>query len=123
MTERSGAQLAYLPPYSPDYNPIEQAYSKLKCNAAERTTEDLWQLLGRLINRYAPTECQNYISHCGYGVILLRKKRHFSLIPTGTMTTGNNDLRKLAALGTMKCGAAIFWRRACEHCSHDRPPP
>lgn len=71
VIESGGAQLVYLPPYSPDYNPIEQAYSKLKWlvrSAAERTVEGLWRLLGRLLDRYTPTECQNYITHCGYGV-------------------------------------------------------
>lgn len=69
--ESVGAQLAYLPPYSPDFNPIEQAYSKLKWlvrSAAERTVEGLWELLGRLIHRYDPPECQNYIRHCGYNM-------------------------------------------------------
>lgn len=67
--ESAGARLAYLPPYSPDFNPIEQAYSKLKWlvrSAAERTVEGLWTLLGRLLDRYAPAECQNYLRHCGY---------------------------------------------------------
>jgi transposase len=69
--ESVGAHLAYLPPYSPDLNPIEQAYSKLKWlvrSAAERTVEGLWVLLGRLLDRYAPSECQNYMRHCGYNV-------------------------------------------------------
>jgi len=69
--ESAGARLAYLPPYSPDFNPIEQAYSKLKWlvrSASERTVEGLWQLLGRLLDRYLPTECSNYLRHCGYSV-------------------------------------------------------
>ena len=69
--ESVGARVAYLPPYSPDFNPIEQAYSKLKWlvrSAAERTVEGLWQLLGRLLDRYPPNECQNYLTHCGYSV-------------------------------------------------------
>jgi transposase len=67
--ESAGAKVAYLPPYSPDLNPIEQAYSKLKWlvrSAAERTVEGLWALLGRLLDRYTPTECRNYLAHCGY---------------------------------------------------------
>lgn len=69
--ESVGARLAYLPPYSPDFNPIEQVYSKLKWlvrSAAERTVEGLWALLGRLVERFTPNECQNYLRHCGYSV-------------------------------------------------------
>ena len=69
--ESVGAQLAYLPPYSPDFNPIEQAYSKLKWlvrSAAERTVEGLWEFLGRALDRYPPSECLNYIRNSGYGV-------------------------------------------------------
>lgn len=59
----------YLPPYSPDKNPIENAFSKLKRQvraAAERTVEGLWVALGRLIDRFQPAECRNYLRHCGY---------------------------------------------------------
>jgi transposase len=59
----------YLPPYSPDLNPIENAFSKLKRlarAAAERTVDGLWSALGRLIDRFPPAECQNYLRHCGY---------------------------------------------------------
>lgn len=59
----------YLPPYSPDLNPIEPAFSKLKRlarGAAERTVEGLWAALGRLIDQVRPTECRNYFRHCGY---------------------------------------------------------
>jgi hypothetical protein len=60
--------LLYLPPYSPYLNPIELAFSKLKGllpDAAERTVEALWQTIGRLLGRFSPTECSNYIRHCG----------------------------------------------------------
>lgn len=59
----------YLPPYSPDLNPIEQAFSKLKRlvrSAGERTVEGLWSALGRLIEQFTPTECRNYLRHSGY---------------------------------------------------------
>ena len=59
----------YLPPYSPDLNPIELAFSKLKRllrDAAERTVEALWQTIGRLLQRFSPAECANYIRHCGF---------------------------------------------------------
>jgi transposase len=67
--EGAGARLVYLPPYSPDLNPIEQAFAKLKAllrKAGERTVEGLWRLLGRLLDEFAPDECRNYLSHCGY---------------------------------------------------------
>ncbi len=67
--EARGATLLYLPPYSPDLNPIELAFSKLKGllrDAAERTVEALWQTIGRLLGRFSPTECRNCIRHCGF---------------------------------------------------------
>lgn len=67
--EAAGCRLLYLPPYSPDLNPIENAFSKLKRllrSAAERTVEGLWSALGRLLDRFYPAECQNYFRHCGY---------------------------------------------------------
>ena len=62
--------MARLPPYSPDLNPIEQLFAKLKAllrKAAARTREDLWQTIGRLLQACSPTECATYIRHCGYG--------------------------------------------------------
>ena len=67
--EQAGARLIYLPPYSPDFNPIEQVFSKLKWllrSSAERTVEGLWSLLGRLLDRFPPDECLRYYRHCGY---------------------------------------------------------
>lgn len=67
--EAKGAELRYLPPYSPDLNPIEQAFAKLKAllrTAAERTIEGLWSTIGKLLDRFCPTECQNYIENAGY---------------------------------------------------------
>jgi transposase len=67
--ERAGATVLYLPPYGPDLNPIELAFSKLKRllrDAAERTVEALWQTIGRLLQRFSPAECANYIRHCGF---------------------------------------------------------
>lgn len=69
--EQAGAQLIYLPPYSPDLNPIELAFSKLKWllrSAAERTADRLWNRLGQLIDAFPPSQCQNYFRHCGYRV-------------------------------------------------------
>jgi len=67
--EAVGAQLIYLPPYSPDFNPIENAFSKLKAllrKAAERTVEGLWTAIGRLIDAFTPQECANYFAAGGY---------------------------------------------------------
>jgi transposase len=67
--EAAGASLLYLPPYSPDFNPIEQAFAKLKAmlrNAAERTRDDLWRSIGRIIETFTPTECANYFAAAGY---------------------------------------------------------
>lgn len=65
----AGAELRYLPPYSPDFNPIEQAFSKLKAllrKAACRTVEALWVAIGRLIACFKPDECANYLENSGY---------------------------------------------------------
>ena len=66
---KAGARLIFLPPYSPDLNPIEMAFSKLKTllrKAAERTQETLWHRIGLLLDEFKPEECQNYIRHAGY---------------------------------------------------------
>jgi len=67
--ESVGATLRFLPPYSPDFNPIEQAFSKLKAHlrkAAERTIHGLWNAIGRILDLYSPQECTNYFAACGY---------------------------------------------------------
>ena len=64
-----GARLLFLPPYSPDLNPIEQVFAKLKHlmrKAAERTAPETWQRIGTLLNEFSPTECQNYLVNSGY---------------------------------------------------------
>jgi transposase len=69
LIEAAGARLFYLPPYSPDFNPIENAFAKLKAllrKAAERTVEGLWTALGRLVDVFTPTECANYFAAAGY---------------------------------------------------------
>ena len=67
--EAAGAEVAYLPPYSPDLNPIEQVFAKLKAllrKWGERTVDALWNRIGELIDAFPPTECCNYLRHCGY---------------------------------------------------------
>jgi transposase len=68
ITER-GANLLFLPPYSPDLNPIEMAFAKLKTllrKAAERTRDTLWDRIGTLLDSFNSDECSNYIRHAGY---------------------------------------------------------
>lgn len=70
--EKAGAKLLYLPPYSPDFNPIEKAFSKLKAllrKASERTVEGLWNAIGELIDQFTPQECANYFAAAGYDAI------------------------------------------------------
>jgi transposase len=67
--EAAGATLLFLPPYSPDFNPIEKAFARLKAmlrKVGERTVSGLWDLIGRLIDIFKPAECANYFSSCGY---------------------------------------------------------
>ena len=64
-----GASLLYLPPYSPDLNPIEQLFAKLKAllrKAAARTRDELWTAIGALLDTITATECRNYILNSGY---------------------------------------------------------
>jgi transposase len=66
----AGASILYLPPYSPDLNPIEPLFAKLKAllrKAAARTRDELWSTIGRLLDVWPTTECANYLRHCGYG--------------------------------------------------------
>jgi transposase len=65
----AGAKLIFLPPYSPDLNPIEQMFAKLKLllrKAAERTVEATWQRIGELLNAFPPHECAAYLKNSGY---------------------------------------------------------
>jgi transposase len=65
----AGAKLLFLPPYSPDLNPIEQVFAKLKTllrKAAERTIEATWQRIGELLDQFTASECANYLANAGY---------------------------------------------------------
>jgi transposase len=67
--EAVGAELLFLPPYSPDFNPIEMAFSKLKAflkKVAARTKDDLWDAVAHGIQLFTPTECENYFAAAGY---------------------------------------------------------
>ena len=70
--EAAGASLLYLPPYSPDLNPIEQAFAKIKHwmrSAQKRTIEDICRHIGALITTIQPDECSNYFENAGYASI------------------------------------------------------
>ena len=67
--EAAGAELLYLPPYSPDLNPIEQAFAKLKAllrTAARRTIDALWRAIAHALDAFSPAECARYLAHAGY---------------------------------------------------------
>jgi len=69
--ERVGARLRFLPPYSPDFNPIEQAFAKLKAflrAARPRTFDQVVELVAIALELFSPPECLNFVRHCGYRV-------------------------------------------------------
>ena len=69
LIEARGATLLFLPPYSPDLNPIEMVFAKLKHllrKAGERTRDGLWNRIGRLLDDFPPHQCANYLRHAGY---------------------------------------------------------
>lgn len=72
LIRAAGARLWYLPPYSPDLNPIEQAFAKIKhwmrC-AQMRTIEETWRHVGHLVETIKPTECENYFANAGYASV------------------------------------------------------
>ena len=72
LIRSAGAKLFFLPRYSPDLNPIEQVFAKLKTllrKAAERTVEATWKRIGALLSAFAPQECANYFKNAGYASI------------------------------------------------------
>lgn len=72
MIAAAGAELHYLPPYSPDLNPIENAFAKLKAllrKAAKRTVDGLWSAIATIIDLFEPTECKNYFTAAGCDAI------------------------------------------------------
>jgi transposase len=70
IIEKAGATIAYLPPYSPDLNPIEQVFSKLKTllrKAMARSYDALWKTIAKILPRFQKQECNNYFKNSGYG--------------------------------------------------------
>ena len=75
MIRAAGARVFFLPPYSPDLNPIEQVFAKLKHrmrDAAERTVENTWRRLGALLQMFPPNECANYFTNSGYAAVSMQ---------------------------------------------------
>ena len=73
LIESAGAQLLFLPPYSPDLNPIEKAFSKLKSllrKVQKRTIRTLQNYLGAALDNFSPEECRNYFTSCGYNTAM-----------------------------------------------------
>jgi len=69
VIEAAGTRLLCLPPHSPDFTPLENAFAKLKAllrKAADRTVEGLWTAIGRFIDAFTPQECANYFATAGY---------------------------------------------------------
>ncbi|MBV8777657.1 MAG: transposase, partial [Alphaproteobacteria bacterium] len=69
LISAAGAELRLLPPYSPDLNPIEQAFAKLKAHlrkAQERSIDALWQRIGNILDLFKPAECANFFANSGY---------------------------------------------------------
>ena len=69
VIEQAGARLRFLPPYSPDFNPIELAFAKLKAflrAARPRTFDHVCELMAAALGLFMPDECANYVRHCGY---------------------------------------------------------
>ena len=69
VIEAAGARLRFLPPYSPDFNPIENAFAKLKAllrKAGARTRDALWAAVGTALEAFTPAECRNHFSAAGY---------------------------------------------------------
>lgn len=67
--EKTGSKLRFLPPYSPDFNPIEMAFAKLKAllrKAATRTIDELWATIGQCLDQFTSAECANYFAAAGY---------------------------------------------------------
>lgn len=94
--EARSASLWFLPPYSPDLNPIEQVFAKLKQllrAEAPRTLEALWSAVGRLLDRFTPAECANYLAHDGFRNSGNRRR--------GCCISGARPNRRICAIGCL----------------------
>ena len=97
LIEAAGANLLYLPPYSPDFNPIEKLFAKFKAllrKAAQRTVDGLWNTIGECLDKFTPRECANYFEAEGYEPASGSKPFcHLSLKTDGARAAGGNRSR------------------------------
>ena len=112
--ETSGAKLLFLPPYLPDFNPIEHAFSKHKAllrKAVARSIDQLWNVIGDSLDALTPAECANYFRHAGYNAY--RSEDAFVIQDLGA-ARGSGD-RVLAT--TITCFTRMSFSEACESAS------
>ena len=99
--EAAGAERRFLPPYSPDLNPIEMAFAKLKAllrKAAERTVDGLWNAIARILDTFHPQECRNYFAAAGYDPT--RSDNALTKDPTPWRRRSGRRLRRLSSRQT-----------------------
>jgi hypothetical protein len=109
--EAAGASLLYLPPYSPDFNPIENAFAKFKAllrKAAKRTVASLWDAIGRSLDLFTPEECRNSFAAAGYGNMI--RHRSSELRSLGLMAS---DRRSTSSTRAMKPPRHLDLRVLC----------
>ena len=77
LFEKMNVRVALLPPYSPDFNPIENMFSKVKAylkKVMQGSTKPLWKLIGEALNQITPKDARNFFTHCGYNVLSTPKR-------------------------------------------------
>src|SRR3954462_11972486 len=106
--EAAGAQLLFLPPYSPDLNPIEMVFAKMKAklrHEAHRTVDALWRALGRIASAIAPAECANYLRHCGLSAAAKKRAYLVRRVPSvAGFLVACDSSRDGSAGGTIRTG-------------------
>jgi transposase len=110
--EAVGAQIRFLPPYSPDFNPIEQTFAKLKAflrAARPRTFDQVLALVAAALELFTPDECRNYIRHCGYR-LAVQGRKSFAIMSGCPMEPKavRRDSRDFAVRGS-SCAPAPSW--------------
>ncbi|ESX09467.1 hypothetical protein X766_33555 [Mesorhizobium sp. LSJC255A00] len=124
----AGASLLYLPPYSPDFNPIENAFSRIKAllrAKAERTIKALWDAVGPLLGLFTPAECANYFKAAGYepdetGHALNRREDRRDPLAGGRRASPKDYWEAICSASSVTCPSAKrFFRKALA--GHGRP--
>lgn len=112
VVEAAGATLRYLPPYSPDFNPIEQLFAKLKAllrKAAERSVERSWQRIASLLSAFIAEECTNYFRNSGYAPCQLENAL---AMRARTLQCGRH-VQTIIARAETPCRSSWRGRKAC----------